>query len=430
VIQHSNPKDPQPTSRPLLSDSGSSGRVSLPERRSSSRGDLHRFGAYVVVEKIATGGMAEIYKAYHERRPGDLVALKRIRPDCDEDVEFRRMMMDEAKIASVLDHACIAKVLGVEQDGESLGLILEHVDGLDLGRIKKIAKDHNHQFSLEVCIHVVREVLEGLDFAHNAKDVHGEYLNVVHRDISPGNVMIDVQGRVKIVDFGIARASNRLAKTEAGNVKGKFRYMAPEQIKGLAVGPFTDVYSTAVLLWELLSGKRIYDDVSVGQLMIRVANAEMPKLGDARPNLPPALNAVFAKATALDPADRYASARAFADALDRVLFEYDAERCRKELRELVRSARASERQRGLERAVVRARFAATNDLDGLEDALLRALEQPDRVERVDIEWEKVKSAEAPTPPTPATPVPHDIGEPPTHPMARVLPGDLAGGAVA
>jgi serine/threonine-protein kinase len=104
------------------------------------------------------------------------------------------MMMDEAKIASALDHPCISRVLGVEQDGESLGLILEYVDGLDLGRIKKIAKDRSHQFSLEVSIHVVREVLEGLDFAHNAKDPDGEYLNVVHRDISPGNVMIDVQG--------------------------------------------------------------------------------------------------------------------------------------------------------------------------------------------------------------------------------------------
>jgi serine/threonine protein kinase len=227
---------------------------------------------------------------------------------------------------------------------------------------------------------------------------------------------------VKIVDFGIARAANRLAKTEAGNVKGKFRYMAPEQIKGLAVGPCTDVYSTAVLLWELLSGKRIYDDVSVGQLMIKVANADVPKLAEARAGLPNALLPVFQKATALEPADRYASARAFADALDRVLFEYDAERCRRELRELVRSARATERQKGLERAVVRARCAATNDLDDLEEALLRALEQPDRVERVDVDWDRLKNTDSQEA---AVPVPLEVNEPPTHPMARILPGAVA-----
>jgi serine/threonine protein kinase len=382
--------------------------------QSDRRGDLDRFGAYKVLEKIASGGMAEIYKAYHKEWPEELVALKRIRPDCDDEPEFKKMMMDEAKIASVLDHPNIARVLGVEQSGDQLGLILEYVDGLDLGRVKRLAKEKGHQFSLEVTIHIVREVLEGLDFAHNAKDERGDYLNVVHRDISPGNVMIDVEGRVKIVDFGIARASNRLAKTEAGNVKGKFRYMAPEQIKGLAVGPYTDVYSTAVLLWELLAGRRIYDEVNVGQLMIKVANAEVPRLADARADLPPALHQVFAKATALDPVDRYASARAFADAVDRVLDEYDTERCKSELRELVLSARASDGQRGLERAVVRARFAAERDLDDLERALLRALEKPDRVERVPIDWDTLETAD----------VPRETAEPPTHPMARALPGDV------
>jgi serine/threonine protein kinase len=391
--------------------------------QSDRRGDLDRFGKYVVIEKIASGGMAEIYKAFHKQWPDELVALKRIRPDCDDQPEFRKMMMDEAKIASVLDHPNIARVLGLEQSSDQFGLILEYVDGLDLGRVKRVAKEKSHHFSLEVSIHVVREVLEGLDFAHSAKDENGDYLNVVHRDISPGNVMIDAEGRVKIVDFGIARASNRMAKTEAGNVKGKFRYMAPEQIKGLSVGPYTDVYSTAVLLWELLAGRRIYDEVNVGQLMIKVANAEIPRLSEARPNMPASLVQVFSKATALEPADRYASARAFADALDRVLFEYDAERCRNELKDLVLSARASDRQRGLERAMMRARFAAERDLDDLERALLRALEKPDRVERVDIDWETLKTADVLTP---ATPIPSDLQEPPTHPMARVLPGDLSG----
>jgi eukaryotic-like serine/threonine-protein kinase len=387
---------------------------------SDRRADLDRFGSFVVVEKIASGGMAEIYKA-HLEGTDECVALKRIRPDCDDDPEFRKMMLDEAKIASLLEHPNIARVLGVEACGDQLGLILEYVDGLDLGRLKKVVRDTKAELGLEVAIHVVREVLEALDFAHNVKDEHGEYLNVVHRDISPGNVMIDVLGRVRLVDFGIARAQNRLAKTEAGNVKGKFRYMAPEQIKGLSVGPYTDVYSTAILLWELLTGRRIYDEASVGQLMIKVAAGDVPSLREACGDLPRALYAVFARATALEPSDRYASARAFADALDSVLFEYDAGRCRRELADLVIAARTSDRQKGFERAKVRARFAAERDTDDLEDALLRALESPDRVERVKIDWENLRNAEQHTP---ATPVPADLPEPPTHPMARVLPGDL------
>jgi serine/threonine protein kinase len=361
------------------------------------RGDPDRFGPYRIVERIASGGMAEIYKVIHHAAPDHLYALKRIRSDCDDDIEFKRMLLDEATIASALNHPSIASVLEVVQDDGQMGLIMEYVDGQDLGKLKKHLKDRETTFSLELCIHIVKKVLDGLDYAHNAKDENGEYLNIVHRDVSPGNVMIDGRGQVKIVDFGIARAQNRLAKTEAGNVKGKFRYMSPEQIRGDVTGPATDVYSTAVCLWELLAGKRIYDDVSVAQLMIKVANAQVPSLNDARRGLPRNLHKVFKKATALDESDRYASARAFADALDSVLAEYDAERCRRELEALVREAQQKESIGRFEQAVARARIAAENDL---EDAILSALEDPDRVERVE------------------TPV--DLrAEPPTGPIERI-----------
>lgn len=344
------------------------------------RQDPDRFGPYQVVEKIASGGMAEIYKARHVDRPHHLVALKCIRPDCDDDTEFRHMLMDEAKIASRLHHPNINRVLEVVEDGERMGLILQYVDGLDLNRLKRTFKERDEGFPIELAIHIIREVLKGLDYAHDAKDERGEYLNVVHRDISPGNVMIDGRGRVLLVDFGIARAQNRLAKTEAGNVKGKFRYMAPEQIKGDQVSPRTDVYATAVLLWELLAGKRIYDDVSVAQLMIRVANAHVPSLDEARPGLPRALHKVFQRATAVVPDDRYASARAFADALDGVLSQLDVTRCQRDLARLVQEARVRDGKARFDQAVARARYAAAEH--DLEDAILSALEQPDRVERV------------------------------------------------
>ncbi len=391
----------------------SASQLPTAERRT---GDLDRFGPYTIVERIASGGMAEIYKVRHDARPDVTLALKCIRSDCDDDIEFRRMLMDEAKIASHLDHPNINRVVEVVQHGDTLGLILELVDGVDLGRLKRHLKDKEAQLPLDVVIHVIREVLEGLDAAHNAKDENGEYLEVVHRDVSPGNVMIDVVGNTRLVDFGIARAQNRLAKTEAGNVKGKFRYMAPEQIRGDGVGTRSDVYSTAILLWELLSGTRIFDDQGVAQLMIRVANAHVPSLDEARPGLPKSLFKVFKRATALDPEDRYASARAFAEALDSVLLEYDSRKCKRYLAQLVRQCSEKDTRAGFSRAVARARFAAESDL---EDAILSALETPDRVERVDPE-DSVQAEPALT----AAPLSVDLSnEPPTMPMARPVRAD-------
>lgn len=360
--------------------------------------------------------MAELYKVRHDDDPITPLALKCIRSDCDEDEQFRRMLMDEANIASLLDHENINRVIEVVQHAGALGLILEYIDGLDIGRLKRHLKRKGTELPLDVAIHVIREVLEGLDAAHNAKDEKGQYLNVVHRDVSPGNVMVDSEGHVRLVDFGIARWQNRVAKTEAGNVKGKFRYMAPEQIRGDGVEARSDVYSTAILLWELLAGMRIYDDCGVAQLMIKVANAHVPSLDEARPGLPRALYKVFKRATAHKPEDRYASARAFADALDSVLVEYDQVRCAQYLAAMVVEATHKDTEAGFNRAVARARFAAES---GLEDAILSALETPDRVERVDTS--DVLPAEPPTPVVPHTLDLRD--EPPTMPMAKPVRPD-------
>lgn len=388
-----------------------------PLAASGRRGDLDKFGTYLVLEKIATGGMAELYRV---RRPSDGVSftLKCIRADCDDDPEFRNMLRDEAQITRTLVHKNINRVVDVVEDAGQLGLILEYVDGLDTGRIRRHLDKNDRKLSYPAVIHLVREVLEGLDYAHHAKDEDGSYLNVVHRDVSPGNVMVDAAGEVKLVDFGIARAQNRLAKTEVGNVKGKFRYMAPEQIRGDAVGPGTDVYATAIFMWELLAGRRIYDDVGVAQLMIRVANAHVPSLDDARPGLPKALHKVYAKATELKPEDRYLSAQAFAHALDSVLLEYDPKACKAELSQLVTAACRKDSLDKFDRAVARARIAAEHDL---EDAILSALEQPDRVERVDTS--NAERAEPPTGPLQAMPEPEYPPEPPTMPMAQPVPRD-------
>ncbi len=379
-------------------------------------GDLDRFGSYTVLEKIATGGMAELYKV---RAPdGELYTLKCIRSDCDDDPEFRKMLRDEAKTTQTLHHRNINRAVKVVEDAGQIGLILEFVDGVDAAGLRRHLKAKSRPLSYPLVVHMVREVLQGLDHAHNAKDENGEYLNIVHRDVSPGNVMVDTAGCIKLVDFGIARAQNRLAKTEVGNVKGKFRYMSPEQIRGDTVGPGADVYATAIFLWELLAGRRIYDEISVAQLMIRVSNAHVPSLEEAQVGLPDALLNVYARATALKPEDRYLSAQAFAHALDSVLLEYDPEACRQEFSDLVTTACRKNSLDRFDQAVARARMAAGNDL---EDAILSALERPDRVERVDVRG--VERAEPPSGPIPGLRDVEEPGEPPTLPMAKSVGPD-------
>jgi serine/threonine protein kinase len=255
---------------------------------------------------------------------------------------------------------------------------MELVEGVDLTRLQRFRQRRGDApWPLELAVYVLWQVLEGLDYVHDARDEGGRFLHLVHRDVSPGNVMLDAEGEVKLVDFGIAKAASCPGATEAGHVKGKYRYMAPEQIRGETATPASDIYASAVVLWELLSGARVYDELGVAPLMIRVANAQLPSLREARPGLPDALYRAFERATALDPAARFPSAKAFQEALEGALFEFDQGACRQALTALVRAARADASRLSLERALERARGAA----GGLERAILSALEAPDRVER-------------------------------------------------
>ena len=392
-------------------------------RRSPGRGELDRFGPYVVEDSIATGGMAQIYTVRHEDDPKTKYALKCIRPDCDSDPEFRRMLLDEARITGQLHHPNINRVLEVVRSAGRVALLLEHVDGIDLVGLKRQLRQKNEVLSLQLALHVLREVLDALDFAHSAPGRDGTPLNIVHRDVSPGNVMLDIKGQIILIDFGIARAHGRLAQTEVGSVKGKFRYMSPEQIKGADVGTSADIYAAGVLLWELLSGRRIHDDVPVAQLMMKVASADVPPLSAARDGLPDDLGHIYARATALVPQARFPSAGEFRRAIDDVAGEYDAQACRDALAKIALEGSGADQRRVYNQAVARARVAAEHDLEG---AILDALEEPDRVERVDLQG--MRRAEQPPPDDedvtefdPPGPLPFGL-KPPATP--RVQPDDL------
>ncbi len=350
---------------------------------SNLRRETTSFGAYRILEKIAGGGMAEIYKVRRDDEPSELYALKLVRADRSDDPEFRQMLIDEAKIASRLRHPNIARVIELQEHSGELGLILQFVAGIDLIRAARALRERDEVLRLDAALYLLLEVLAGLEFAHQVRDDQGELLHVVHRDVSPGNIMIDVDGHVRIVDWGIARAKNRVAQTDVGHVKGKFRYMAPEQITGQAVGPAADIYSAMITFWELLANERAYDETELPQLMMKVSRGEAPRLEDARPGLPKKLLQVYKKATHKDPSRRYDSAGDLADDIEALELIGSIEEARARLRRLAVGARLADGRRRYERAVRDAKVSASKD--DLEGALLRALQEPDRVERVDLD---------------------------------------------
>jgi eukaryotic-like serine/threonine-protein kinase len=352
-----------------------------------------QFGPFRVLEKIAGGGMAEIFKVERVDDPGKLLALKLIRADLAEESEFREMLIDEAKIASRLDHPNIARVMELHDHEGELGLILQYVSGIDLVRTQQLLRDRKTELPLDAALLILVDALDGLDFAHRICDDDGELLRVVHRDVSPGNVMIDSQGQIRIVDWGIAGGKNRVAKTDTGHVKGKFRYMAPEQIMGEEASPATDIYSASVTFWELLAGERVYGDIELPELMMKVSKGQLPGLERARNGLPRALVSVFRKATARLPERRYPNAAKFATALRALKLIPDEAKARERLKKLVMTACVTDGRRDFVHAVEKVRFVA-GETGGLESALLRALEEPDRIEARRVDTKSLISAEA------------------------------------
>jgi serine/threonine protein kinase len=197
------------------------------------------FGKYYLLERINVGGMAEVFKAKVMGVEGfeRIVALKRILPHIAEDEEFITMFIDEAKIAVQLQHANIAQIFDLGKVDEAYFIALEYVHGRDLRGIFDDLHRHTQTMPLPQVCFVIMQVCEGLDYAHNKRDAQGRALNLVHRDISPQNVLIGYEGEVKLIDFGIAKAAGKASKTQAGILKGKFGYMSPEQVRGTAHRP-------------------------------------------------------------------------------------------------------------------------------------------------------------------------------------------------
>ena len=280
------------------------------------------FGKYYLLERINVGGMAEVFKAKAFGVEGfeRLVAVKKILPAVAEDDEFIRMFIDEAKIAVQLNHANIAQIFDLGMADGAYYIALEYVPGKDLRTIYEGARKYRRPISISQACFCTLKVCEGLDYAHNKRDAQGRALHIVHRDVSPQNVLISYEGEVKIIDFGIAKAAGRASRTKAGILKGKFGYMSPEQVRGLPLDRRSDIFSLGIILYELLTMERLFLGESDFSTLEKVRNVEILPPSTYNRNIPEDLEAVVLKALSRDPDDRYPTANDFHDALQRFLF--------------------------------------------------------------------------------------------------------------
>lgn len=269
---------------------------------------MERFGKYELIRKIGSGGMAEVYLARTSVAQGleKKLVIKKIHPAFARSEQFVAMFVDEAKIALGLNHANIVQVFDFGAVSESFFLAMEHVEGADLLRVMRESYRRGRRLPYGLGAYIVQQVAKGLDYAHRKTDESGVSLGIVHRDVSPQNVLASRDGAVKIVDFGIARA--RHVHEDEGVVKGKFGYMAPEQARGERVDRRADIYSAGVVLFELACGRPLYPGKGKGVLDAVKAGA-IPRPRDLEPDMPPELEDVIVRALAYHPGDRFQTAR-------------------------------------------------------------------------------------------------------------------------
>jgi serine/threonine protein kinase len=266
-----------------------------------------KFGKYLLLERIAVGGMAEVFaaKAFGVEGFERLLAIKKILPTMGEDPEFISMFVDEARIAVQLSHANIVHVLELGKHDDSLYIAMEYISGRDLRQLLDRYRKRGLPMPVPQACTIVARVCEALDHAHRKRDAAGKPLGIVHRDVSPQNVLVSFEGGVKLIDFGIAKAETRMQRTQTGILKGKFSYMSPEQVRGQPIDHRSDVFAAGVLLWELLCGRKLFTGEGDFAVLEKVRRAEVPPPRSVNPSLPEGLEQVVLKALAAEPSDRY-----------------------------------------------------------------------------------------------------------------------------
>jgi serine/threonine-protein kinase len=338
-------------------------------------------GKYQLIAEIARGGMGVVYLAMVQGPGGfnKLVVVKELKPELVEEPAFLTMFLDEARLAARLSHPNIVQTNEVGNDGDRYFMAMDYLDGRGLDQIRRRSKVAGFGLSVPMHLRVVCDMLTGLDYAHKMTDFDGSPLNIVHRDVSPQNVFVTFDGQVKLLDFGIAKASDSMYETHAGVVKGKVSYMSPEQGRGWKVDARADVFSAGVMLWEALTGKRMREGKNDQEKLWALVSNETPRASEIKPWVPPELDEICARAMAWNRDERYASAGVMQQDLERYLISTGMNVTTREVgacvSELFREDRANTNS-VIEAHIARARGGAAREKLPIIDVASRSLGSP------------------------------------------------------
>ena len=295
--------------------------------------------------KLDAGGMAEVYVAEAESVAGfrKKVAIKRILPSLLKEERFVRMFLDEARLSLALNHANVVSVFDIGKSQSAYFIVMEYVDGTNLKYILQYLARRKIALPVHMAIWMLNEILKGLDYAHSLRDPEtNKPFGIVHRDISPPNILVSWNGEVKLTDFGLAKASTQLESTDPGVVKGKFAYLAPEAANGLEVDHRADIFAVGILAFEMLTGQRLFLGESDYATVENVRKAEIPSMREANPEIPRELETIVLKALEKNVQERYQHASEFADDLLGFLFSRSLKVSSRDLRELLDDLRRTE----------------------------------------------------------------------------------------
>ena len=277
-----------------------------------------RLGNYEPLLQLATGGMAQVFVARQVGAAGfeRLVVVKRVHKHLLANHDFHDMLRDEARVASLIRHTNVAPVIDVvESDGE-LFLVMEYIESAALSTLLKASTDAKMRIPPPIAARIALDTLAGLHAAHEAIDMRGNRLEVVHRDVSPQNVVVGVDGTSRLVDFGVAKARHRITETKSGSLKGKYGYMSPEQARAQPIDRRSDVFSLAVVFHEVLTAKRLFQGEHELDTLRRIVEAPVPKASSIAPGIPEALDAVLHRALERAPEARFQTAAEMAEAVE------------------------------------------------------------------------------------------------------------------
>ncbi|MBA3540178.1 MAG: serine/threonine protein kinase [Deltaproteobacteria bacterium] len=304
---------------------------------------------YTTLERLGGGGQAEVFRGISESLQGfkRVVAIKRVLPHLTNNAQFVAMFLDEARLSLFLSHTNVVSVFDIAkaEDGNYI-LIMEYVDGCDL---KAMIEHQNHKHGrveMALAVFIIIECCKGLYYAHTLEhpDDHTP-LHIVHRDISPPNIMMSKNGEVKVVDFGLAKANSQVEITDQGIVKGKFSYLSPEAASGLEIDARTDVFALGIILWEMLTGRRLFLADKPIKTIELVREARIPSITALNPTVPVELDMIVRKALARAPHDRYQTAADLGDALAHFLFAREMKATSRDIARAVRDTKIDKERR-------------------------------------------------------------------------------------